>query len=81
MCYFLGLTFIIQRPIKIFLVSLNRNYKEYLRVNQMLTHVNCRVKGPNHVLGLGPWPRTWAVQGRVNGNEWFKPRTQWAKYK
>ena len=38
--------------------------------------VYCRVKGPNHLLGLGPWLRTWAVRGRENGNEWFKPKTQ-----
>ena len=42
---------------------------------------NCRVKGPNHILGLGPWPRVWVVRGRMNGNEWFKPRTWWARYK
>ena len=41
----------------------------------------CSVKGPNHVLSLGPWLRTWAIKGRVNGNEWFKPRIQWAKYR
>ena len=23
----------------------------------------------------------WAIWGRVNGNGWFKPKTQWAKYK
>ena len=34
-----------------------------------------RVKGPNHILGLGPWPRVWVVRGQTNGNEWFRLRT------
>ena len=36
----MGVTIIIQRPMTIFQVSKNKNYKEYLRTNQMLAYVN-----------------------------------------
>ena len=25
----------------------------------LLSDGNCRDEGPNYILGLGPWPRTW----------------------
>ena len=35
---------------------------------------SCGAEGPNYVLGLR-WPRAWVVWGRMNGNEWSKPKT------
>ena len=40
MCYLVGPNVIIERPMKIFQVSLNRNCKEYLRANHTLAHVD-----------------------------------------